>query len=213
MISPKYFSEKDAPLKYYHFLNVLVLVWLVVSVGRLFYFISQDNMVGVVEIAILLTIQLFVASGLHKKRWSGVVALYCMYAYNIFDVLVALGIYVYYGVADASTLGETIGSIIGVLIWAIPTWVYFSKRRPLFDPYEENIDEQNSEYKRYQVCIFDETTKNLRKEELDIDVIKFPPSEFSVNDTYYVIETIKDNKKVRIYYEKNDWDKQIENTL
>ena len=63
------------------------------------------------------------------------------------------------------------------------------------------------------ICIFDSETKNLRKETREIDTIKFPPLKYAVNDTYYAIETTRDGKKVRIYYEKNNWDKQIENSL
>lgn len=259
MINSKYFSEKDTPLAYYKLLRVLVIFWLLSSAGRLFLFLSEDNMFGMLEMVILLIIQLFVVIGLYKKQWSGVVALYCMYAFNILDVLVALGIYVYYDIADASVFGETIGAIIGILIWAIPTWIYFSKRRPLFAPYKENTEdvyqtrestyvagtvqqekycsecgeklindskfcykcgkevvqvvEQKNRHEKYQVCIFDASIGNLRKEMMDVDVIKIPPHKFATNSTYYAIETIRDNKKVRIYYEKNNWDKQIEKSL
>ena len=68
-------------------------------------------------------------------------------------------------------------------------------------------------HKKYMICVFDSETKNLRKETREIDTIKFPPLKYAVNDTYYAIETTRDGKKVRIYYEKNNWDKQIENCL
>lgn len=64
--------------------------------------------------------------------------------------------------------------------------------------------------KNYVVCIFDTDTHNLRKEKRNIDVAKFPPSEFADNDTYYAIETYRDGKKVRIYHTKDNWNKQIE---
>ena len=72
------------------------------------------------------------------------------------------------------------------------------------------VDNQKN---KYEVCIFDSQNKTLRKETREIDIIKFPPLKYSNNDTYYAIEKIKDDKKVRIYYEKNNWDKQIENCL
>ncbi len=68
-------------------------------------------------------------------------------------------------------------------------------------------------HEKYEVCIFDAENKNLRKETREIDAVKFPVSKYAFNDTYYAIEKIRDGKKVRIYYEKNDWDKQIENSL
>ena len=64
--------------------------------------------------------------------------------------------------------------------------------------------------KNYDLCIFDATTHNLRKEKKNIDVTKFPPSKFAYNDTYYAIETFRDGKKVRIYHTKDNWNKQIE---
>ncbi len=172
-INPKYFSEKDTPLAYYKLLKVLVIVWLLVSVGRLFLFISEDNMVGVIEIAILLAIQLFVAIGLYKKQWNGVIALYCMYAFNILDVLVVLGIYVYYGIADASILGGTIGNIIGILVWAIPTWVYFSKRRPLFTPYEENTEGVYKTTESTYTMIDDEISKSTGEDIKTANHVKY----------------------------------------
>lgn len=67
--------------------------------------------------------------------------------------------------------------------------------------------------KNYMVCIFDIETKILRKETREIDTIKFPPLKYAVNDTYYAIETIREDKKVRIYCEKKLWDKKIESAL
>ncbi|MBQ3114799.1 MAG: hypothetical protein IJC06_01575 [Clostridia bacterium] len=259
-IKRKYFSEENTPLAYYKVLKVLVIIWIIVSTCRFFSFMLEENAFGIIEMLITLTIHIIVAIGLYKKQWNGVVALYCMYLWYILDVLISLGIYISYGIADASTYGQTIGSIIGILIWAIPTWVYFSKRRLLFTPYNENkaaiypatepaceagmaqqnrfcsecgeklitdskfcykcgkevicvIDKKNNACEKWQVCIFDVATGILRKEMRDVDVVKFPPSKFSTNNTYYAIETIKDNKKVRIYYEKNNWYKQIEKSL
>ena len=74
-------------------------------------------------------------------------------------------------------------------------------------------DEEKNTYEKYDVRIFDAENKNLRKETREIDTVKFPLSKYAFNDTYYAIEKIKDGKKVRIYYEKSNWDKQIENNL
>ncbi len=144
MIQPKYFSEKGTPLVYYTILKVLVILWLVVSGANLFIYLLDANLIGVVEMAIQFVIQLFAAIGLYKKQWSGVIMLYCMYAWYILDTFLAMGIYAYYGNLGAGTIAETIGSVIGVLIWAIPTWVYFGKRRPLFAPYRGNVPTVNA---------------------------------------------------------------------
>ncbi len=70
---------------------------------------------------------------------------------------------------------------------------------------EKKVEETT---KNYDICIFDATTHTLRKEKKNIDVAKFPPSKFAYNDTYYAIETFRDEKKVRIYYTKEIWEKQ-----
>lgn len=69
------------------------------------------------------------------------------------------------------------------------------------------VEESN---KNYDVCIFDIASHTLRKEMKEIDIIKFPPSKFADNNTYYAIETIRDGKKARIYYTKDNWNKQVE---
>lgn len=78
-----------------------------------------------------------------------------------------------------------------------------------FDCKFVNVDNGN-ENKIYSICIFDTEAHTLRKENKNIDITKFPPSKFADNNTYYAIETFRDGKKVRIYYTKDNWDKQIE---
>ena len=170
-IKPKYFIEKDTPLAYYSFLKVLIILWLIVAVARIFAFMGEGNVVGVVEVAILFVIELFATIGLYKQQWEGVVYLYCAYAYNILDVLVALVIYVYYGFVDAYILGETIGAIIGTLIWAIPTWVYFSKRRPLFTPYEGKTEAVSKATEKTYNNIVGEQSKNMEIEDKQTEIV------------------------------------------
>lgn len=65
----------------------------------------------------------------------------------------------------------------------------------------------------YIVCIYDTVTHTLRKERRNVDITKFPPSKFADNNTYYAIETFRDEKKVRVYYTKDTWNKQIETDM
>ena len=77
------------------------------------------------------------------------------------------------------------------------------------DKYLANLT-NSGHYANYAICIFDATTHTLRKEMKDVDVTKFPPAKFADNDTYYAIETFRDGKKVRVYYTKENWDKQCQ---
>ncbi len=75
------------------------------------------------------------------------------------------------------------------------------------------VDSGQKQYEKFSVCIFDVNSSTLRKEMRGIDVSLFPPAKFAFNDTYYAIEIIRDGKKVRTYYTKDAWDKQIEVSL
>jgi len=88
--------------------------------------------------------------------------------------------------------------------------VELNKKFPSAESIEKKVEEAT---KNYAICIFDATTHTLRKENKNIDVTKFPPSKFADNDTYYAIETFRDEKKVRVYYTKENWDKQIETEI
>ncbi|MBO5454488.1 MAG: zinc ribbon domain-containing protein [Clostridia bacterium] len=60
----------------------------------------------------------------------------------------------------------------------------------------------------YDVCIFDCETQSVKKLKENINTIQFPPEKYADNDTYYAVETFRDEKKVRIYYTKERWEKQ-----
>lgn len=142
LVKSKYFLENDAPLTYFKVVKVLEIIWLIDSFCRFCYHMSQENIFGIIEMLISLTIHACATIGLCKKQWNGVIALYCVFAFWIFDSLVALGLYAHYGIVNAGTMRFCIGAISGILIWWIPTWVYFSKRRPLFTPYKHKDVEE-----------------------------------------------------------------------
>ena len=74
------------------------------------------------------------------------------------------------------------------------------------------INTENS-IQQFSVNIFDINTYSFSNKRLDVDTLKFPPSKFADNNTYYAIEKFRDGKKVRIYYTKENWNKQIENNV
>jgi hypothetical protein len=101
VIAPQYFREEGTPLAYYKFLRILSIIWLVVSLVNFASYIYEPNAVGIVEVLVLTTIRIFVLVGLYGKKWSGVVALICMFAFYIIELLIAFGIYIYFDVVTA----------------------------------------------------------------------------------------------------------------
>lgn len=79
--------------------------------------------------------------------------------------------------------------------------------------YNDETVEDEGGIVAYSVCVYDMQTHTMQRELRNIDTSKFPASKYAFNNTYYAIETIKDNKKVRIFYTKSNWDKQIENSV
>ena len=66
----------------------------------------------------------------------------------------------------------------------------------------------------FSVYIFDAKTDAIRKEKRKIDIVKFPPLKYADSNTYYAIETFGESgKKIRTYYAKESWHKQIENVI
>jgi len=84
--------------------------------------------------------------------------------------------------------------------------------------YKPNVSNQASikepqQDNYFTVCVYDDTDKTIRKIKKVIDVNKFPPDKYANNGTYYAIDKINDDKKVRAYYTKEKWEAQIENPL
>ena len=65
----------------------------------------------------------------------------------------------------------------------------------------------------YEVCIFNAESKTFSIKKIKIDTIKFPPEKFTLDNIYYAVESVKDGKKLRTYYQKSVWDKKTEGYL
>lgn len=62
----------------------------------------------------------------------------------------------------------------------------------------------------FTVCVYDYTDKKIRKIKKVIDINKFPPTKYASNGTYYAIDKINNDKKIRTYYTKEKWKAQVE---
>lgn len=135
LVKPKYYIKEEAPMKYYSILRVLIVFWCINGAARVATSFADENVLYTVELSIGLILQIAAAVGLNQMKRSGVLFLYAVFSFVVVDVILALSIYSYLDAFDSSVLSQAIMQIIGALIWGIPSFIYFERRRPLFIPY------------------------------------------------------------------------------
>ncbi len=69
--------------------------------------------------------------GLNQMMWYGPLCYMANFGILSLDALLLLAISIFYGTNDGAT---AVGRLIGIMIWLIPTWIYFRHRRLLFSP-------------------------------------------------------------------------------
>ena len=126
-------TENSMPMRYYRSLRVLTIIWIaagVLSIGGIFLtgFSVMRLMMGIISLVLAAA----ACIGLWKMKWYGVLAVYASFVLGGLNSI-------YQSVAVISDGGITeyaagvIGSVIGSLIILIPTYIYFRKRRHLFE--------------------------------------------------------------------------------
>ncbi len=92
--------------------------------------------------------------------------------------------------------------------------VYCKKCGTKVDQKQEQTDLRNEKrIEPFPIYIFEKDTGKIRKEKRNVDTLKIPPQQFADNGTYYAVEETREGKKVRIYYTKLNWYKQIESGI
>ncbi len=114
-------------------------------------------------------------------KWYGVISLYALFLIPIADALISILIYIYYG--HLNEAGVPFGTILGYLVWLIPSWIYFSKRRLLFDPFPDDYQVaipkeryQQQEYESVKFIIDEATGEVVREEKAGQDGITPAPA-------------------------------------
>lgn len=139
MIAPQYFNKEQTPLKYYHFLRVIlifVVIARIVQGAQLLRSAPDAYSIFYAVAGLLLTIA--AAAGMNSLKWYGVLALFGIWGLSILDSIVALVIIHTYQLTYPS-ISTTIGQIISCGIAAVLNWIYFMKRRLLFSPMPKNV--------------------------------------------------------------------------
>lgn len=136
LIKPKYINAGSTPLKYLKFLKVMLPISMLIRLTVFASSFQNDPALYSIGFMLLQFIAVVVAAyGINSMKWYGVISLYVLFLIPIADAAISVFIFLYCGMPEET--GYPIGVILGYLIWLIPTWVYFSRRRLLFDPYHE----------------------------------------------------------------------------
>ena len=142
MDSKKVFiNPEETPLKYFKFLRVSLMLALIVRILQAINLFTCDPTwydIGFSAVGFALT--LAAAVGLNTMQWYGVRSLFGLHLLTVLDGVFAAVIISVYDLSEPS-FGSAIGQILGASIVFIPTWIYFAKRRLLFDPRPRNASE------------------------------------------------------------------------
>ena len=151
MIEPMYFTKEGTPLLYYDSLKVFSVIWLVTAACSLpiclitIFIQPSYGVLFTLEAMINLAIRICVVVGLYRSRWDGVIALYCMSMWGVFNALIDMLMLADMWIDVAVVLSITLIRVFVFVAWGISTWIYFSKRRPLFAPYDDDEEGEEDE--------------------------------------------------------------------
>lgn len=138
MIAPQYFTKEQTPLKYYHFLRIVLILGVIARFAQGAQLLrSGPNAYSLTYAVVGLLLTIAAAVGLNSLKWYGVLALFGTWGLSILDSIGALVIIHKYQLTYPSA-STAIGQIIGCGIVAVPSWIYFMKRRLLFSPLPKN---------------------------------------------------------------------------
>lgn len=148
MIAPQYVNKEQTPLKYYHFLRIVLILGVIARFAQGAQLLrSGPNAYSLTYAVVGLLLTIAAAVGLNSLKWYGVLALFGTWGLSILDSIGALVIIHKYQLTYPSA-STAIGQIIGCGIVAVPSWIYFMKRRLLFSPLPKNAQPMqiNAEY-------------------------------------------------------------------
>lgn len=131
-----YTDSAATPLVYYKILRVTLIIGVIVNLYQIITLVQTNyTMYQLCYAFINFGLTIACAIGMNIKKWVGVLCFYARMLLGVLDAFVAIGIIVYYGLDDASLLGQAIGQIVGAAVVFFPSYIYFTKRRFLFTPW------------------------------------------------------------------------------
>ena len=135
-----YTDPETTPMKFTEFIKIMSVIAAIAQTVRLIGLFQQDATAFEIIYSVLsISFALATVFGLCAMKWYGVVTFYARLLLQIADAVLGIIVSLILHV-DYSLIGECAGVIVGALIWLIPSWVYFRKRRLLFDPWPKGVE-------------------------------------------------------------------------
>lgn len=150
-----YTDWSNTPLNYYRFLRIAFPVTLILNILTLFAYIMnrpESDPTGLFWSIVAIESAFVIAKGvsislLWQRRWSCILPICIGYLLQIIDKILK-------NVFVGASAGTYIGSVLGVLGIAIPTYIYLKRRRFFFLPIpaaipRETYEQQEQEMKQF----------------------------------------------------------------
>lgn len=133
LIQPKYHSIEGTPLAFLKFARVTLVVGFVINLVGLIPLLTPEadwytllyNLLG-------LALRVLAFFWLGGMKWRGVLAYCGLFLLMMLDAIAAIALYAYYGAFES--IGPSVSRVLAAMLVLVPVWVYFGKRRLLFDP-------------------------------------------------------------------------------
>lgn len=151
-----YTDWSNTPLKYYNFLCITYPISFILNAILLFVFITNYSDFYFSElfwIVVVMDSAFVIAKGvsislLWQRRWSCIIPICIGYLLQIIDKILK-------NVFVGASAGTYIGSVLGVLVIAIPTYIYLKRRRFFFFPIpaaipRETYEQQEQNMKQFR---------------------------------------------------------------
>ena len=132
----RYTEREGTPMTYYGFVKIILVLGVIVRAFNLFNSFldaAYDFLFWFSFVTSVVQLCLTVAAliGLFQMKWYGPICFLSNFCLLCLDALLALAISIFFGTGGEAT---SLGSFLGTLVWLIPSWIYFRKRRLLFSP-------------------------------------------------------------------------------
>jgi len=132
----QYRIRETTPLKFHNFVRyfslpvgiVSALVSIIIIINNLYYF-DWLSVLGVVYYAVI--IGLLVTTFIGFLRWKRI-GYICLLSALALEVFFALASLIGYSSYPSDVVASYVGNLIGILVYAIPVYIYYRKRAPLF---------------------------------------------------------------------------------
>lgn len=132
-IQPKYDRIEGTPLAFLKFLRVtLVLGFVLQLINAISVLTSGTDGYSIVYCLLNLVLTFLAVLGLGSMKWIGVLAYYGLFILTLFDGVAAMVLCTYYG--EYETMWAAFRRVLTSVLVLVPVWVYFGKRRLLFEP-------------------------------------------------------------------------------